>query len=221
VRSIGWDLVIFFVLLLFLLAARQPWRERLASLFAASPQSAAHLKEITGVIETDVSQYLLTISLINAALGICIGLGLYLLGFPDAVLWGVMAGCLNYVPYLGVAVGASVVGLVGLVSLDGTGALAALGIYLGFNLIEAQLITPTVLGRRFALNPTIVFLCILFWGWLWGIPGVLMAVPFLLILRAACDGLERLSPVARFIAGHTEASAIAEEVQAIAAEAAK
>jgi predicted PurR-regulated permease PerM len=96
-----------------------------------------------------------------------------------------------------------------------------LGIYLGFNLIEAQLITPTVLGRRFALNPTIVFLCILFWGWLWGIPGVLMAVPFLLILRAACDGLERLSPVARFIAGHTEASAIAEEVQAIAAEAAK
>lgn len=199
-RAIGWHMLIMVVLLVFLLSSSEPWRERLASLLPR-PAHRQHFEAMADLIEADVSRYVLTITLINLGFGTCVGSGLYLLGFPNAVLWGAMAGCLNFVPYAGVVVGAGIVGMVGLVTVPDTTTLAALGVYLGLNLIESQLVTPAILGRRFALDPVAVFLSILFWGWLWSIPGALMAVPFLLLMRAVCCSFDGLKPLARLIAG--------------------
>jgi predicted PurR-regulated permease PerM len=117
-------------------------------------------------------------------------------------MWGVMAMLLNFVPYLGAAVGIVVVLIAGLVTFDSLSqALMAPAIYAGFNIIESQIVTPVVLGRRLTLNSVIVFLSVGFWGWIWGVPGALMAVPLLVILKVLCDHISQLSALGEFLSG--------------------
>ena len=125
---------------------------------------------------------------------------MYLLGLPNPPLWGVMAGLLHFIPFLGSLIGISIVTMVAAGTLDSLAMIVLVpAIYLGLNLIQEYLIVPIILGRRLLLNPVAVFLWLIFWGWLWGVPGVLMAVPLLAVLKIVCDHVRQFSAVAEFI----------------------
>lgn len=119
-----------------------------------------------------------------------------LIGMPNPMLWGALAGLLNFVPYLGPAINITVVGLVALVSFEGTGqALLAPLAYLVLNGIEASLITPVAMGWRLQLNRVVIFIALTFWTWIWGIPGALLAVPLLATAKITCDRVALLRPI--------------------------
>jgi predicted PurR-regulated permease PerM len=157
---------------------------------------------MVAALEVQVSRYLLTIALINALLGLAIGFALWALGMPNPILWGVMAMLLNYIPYLGAATGVVVVTAVGLLTFDDAGqALLVGGVYLLLTGLEGYLLTPAVLGRSLALNPVAIFLGLIFWGWLWGAAGALLAVPLLMCLRIAAEQLPGMRPLRELLAG--------------------
>ena len=158
--------------------------------------------EIARETESHISTYLLTITLINAGLGVAVGLAVAAAGVPNAVLWGVLAAVVNFVPYLGATVGIAVLTLVSLLTFDSPWqALLPPGLYLTIAVIEGNFITPVLLGRQFTLNPVIVFVWLAFWGFLWGVPGMLVAVPLLAILKIACDHVEPLVSLGEFLEG--------------------
>lgn len=149
--------------------------------------------EIVRSIQTDMSRYMLTITVINIALGLATAAALWWLGVPDPLLWGGMAGLLNYAPYLGPAVMALILGAVGLFTFDDLGAaMLPAAAFLGINLLEGQFITPLALGSSLALNPVIILMWLMFWGWMWGIPGFLLGVPMLVCFKIVCSRIEAL-----------------------------
>jgi predicted PurR-regulated permease PerM len=112
-----------------------------------------------------------------------------------------MAGVFNFVPYLGATIGIAILAAVSLLTFDSPWqALVPPGLYLAIQTVEGNFITPVLLGRRFTLNPVMVFVCLAFWGFLWGIPGMLVAVPLLAIFKIVCDHVEPLVPLGEFLA---------------------
>jgi predicted PurR-regulated permease PerM len=125
---------------------------------------------------------------------------MYFLGMPNPLLWGVMAGLLHFIPFLGAVVGISIVTLVAAMTLDTIGSILLVpASYLGLNLLEEYLCVPLVIGRRLMLNPVVLFIWLIFWGWLWSVPGALMAVPLLAIVKIVCDHIKPLAAIAEFI----------------------
>lgn len=188
------------VLLYFLLTSGDTFSRKLAKVlptFREKRRAISVLKEV----RSEISTYLLTLSMINLGLGTAVWAAMSLLEMPNPVLWGTMAGLLNFVPYLGPLVGIIVVGIVSLSTFEGLGvALLPPAAYWLLNTLEGSLVTPMVMGRSLALNPVAVFLGLLFWGWIWGIPGALMAVPLVAILRIVSDHYRPLTPLAEFLA---------------------
>jgi predicted PurR-regulated permease PerM len=147
-------------------------------------------------IEREMSLYLLTITLINFGLGLATALALMLLQVPNALLWGAMVFVLNFAPYVGASISALVLAVIGFTTFDNVGHAAAVpGTFLLLAFIEGQLVTPTILGHRLAVNPVVVFVWLVLWGWLWGIVGVLLAGPMLACFRIICQHTQALRPV--------------------------
>lgn len=156
--------------------------------------------QISRQIQRDVSTYLLTISSINVLLAACVGVMAYFMGLPNPVLWGVMAGTFNFVPYLGAIAGTLIVAGASLLTFDEPlKALAPPLIYLALTAIEGSLVTPLALGHRLSLNPVVIFLGLFFWGWIWGVAGALLAVPLLISIKILCDHLEPLEPIGELL----------------------
>ena len=154
--------------------------------------------EISLHVERDLSAYLLTIAVINVAVGCATAAVMWLCDVPGPVLWGVVAFCLNFVPILGPFFGSILFLAVGLISKGP--ALAALlpaALYFGIHVIEGEIVTPMLLASRFTINPVAVILSLIFWYWMWGVPGAILAVPVLAIIKIVCD---RLRPLRAF--GH-------------------
>ena len=142
--------------------------------------------EIMQTLELEVSRYVLTITVINLVLAMLLSTVLILLGLDlgDALLWGAIGGVLNYAPYVGPTVGVIVFTLVGVVAFDKPmQMLAPPAIYLGLQLLESEVITPMIVGQRWSISPLVILLWLLFCGWLWGIAGVLLAVPMLVCFK--------------------------------------
>ncbi|MEZ4416666.1 MAG: AI-2E family transporter [Gemmatimonadota bacterium] len=156
--------------------------------------------EIARATQSHVSYYLFTISLINLGLAVVQTLAMWALVVPNPLLWGVMAGFLNYIPYVGPILGTTVVSFVGLFSFDALSkALLVPAAYLGISIVEGNFVTPVLLGRTLTLNPVVIFIWVLFWSWLWGIVGALVAVPLLATVKIVCDHSEVLSPIGEFL----------------------
>ena len=188
-----------FVLLFFLLASGDLFLRKLVSVLPTFHDKKLAV-EISRRIEHDISIYLLAITVINVCFGAAVGGCMYLLGMPNPLLWGVMAGFLHFVPFIGAIIGISVVTMVALVTLDSMTMIMLVPVsYLSLNLLEEYLLLPMVMGHRLMLNPVVVFLWLIFWSWLWGVPGALMAVPLLAILKIICDHLEPLAGIAEFL----------------------
>ncbi len=150
---------------------------------------------------SEISHYLLAITLINSAFGIAVGLVLWLIGIPNPLLWAILAAIFNYLPYIGVSVLTVAVLIVGILNFDTpTMWLAGPLLIIAMSTIEGQFITPTILGRHLSLNTVSVLLAVVFWGWLWGIPGALIAVPLLVVMKVICERVDGLSAIAEFLA---------------------
>jgi predicted PurR-regulated permease PerM len=157
--------------------------------------------EMSHEIQQSISRYLFSVGLINICLGSLVGTAFYFLHLPNAVMWGAVVVMANFIPYFGPILGMIAVALAGLISFDTVGqGLAPAGVYLACHLIEANLVTPYALGRRFTLNPVIIFVFLIFCIWLWGIIGAFLAVPILVTLKVICDRINRLSPLGEFLA---------------------
>ena len=156
--------------------------------------------EMSHEVQRNISNYLFSVSLINVGLGVFAGTGLYLIGVPNAAMWGMILTLFNYVPYFGPVLGMLLLGIVGLISFD-TVWLSVLPFswYLLLHLVEANLVTPMVLGRRFTLNPVVIFISLIFWTWLWGVPGALMSVPILVSIKAIAERVPALAHVNEFL----------------------
>jgi len=189
------------VLLYFMLAMGDKF---LRHLVAALPDFRAKKQavEIAHQLQSDMSHYLLTVSTINVAFGGIVAGAMFATGMPNPLLWGVMAGILNYVPFLGHTVSAIVIAVVAMLSFDDLGAaFIPPGLFIVIAALEGNVITPMILARRLTLNPVAVVAALLIWGWMWGIVGLLLAVPLLVVAKIACDKIEPLHPVGEFLGG--------------------
>ncbi|MEL6464272.1 MAG: AI-2E family transporter [Pseudomonadota bacterium] len=186
-------------LALFLLASGTLFYAKLVRVFDTLSDKKRALSTVYD-IERHVSRYLLTITAINAGLGMCVGLAMWLIGLPNAYIWGIAAFLLNYLPILGGLVGTFMVGVYAIISFDSLGyAMLAPLVYQVLTSSEAQFVTPYLVGRRLELNMVAVFLTVVLWAWLWGVAGALVAVPFLLVFKVVCDNVERWRPVGTFL----------------------
>jgi len=196
---IGGTVAVALVLALFLLASGDMFYLKLVQSFQTFTGKKRALKAVYDV-ERRVSRYLLTITIINAGLGISVGLYLFALGLPVPYVWGLAAFLLNFLPYIGGVIGAVLVGAYAIATFDSLGyaILAPIG-YQILTGIEGQFITPYLVGRRLELNTVAVFLTVVFWGWLWGIAGALVAVPFLVVFKVICENVTALNMVGNFL----------------------
>ncbi|MEZ5299810.1 MAG: AI-2E family transporter [Verrucomicrobiales bacterium] len=146
------------------------------------------------VIGSDVSRYLSTITLINACLGAAIALAMWLTGMPNPLLWGVVGALLNFVPVLGALAGTLLILIVATLSFDTPGAIALPTLsYFALTATEGNVLTPMILGKRFNINPVIVFLWLCLWAWVWGVAGALLAVPLLVAVQHFASSLQPLN----------------------------
>lgn len=161
--------------------------------------------EISQQVEADISVYLLTIISMNLVVGIALGLVVWLCGMGDPVLWGAVAFILNFVPILGPITGLGLLVLAGFMQFDTIGlSLLPAGLYLLIHIVEGELVTPAILARRFTLNPVAVIISIIFWYWMWGVPGAVLAVPMLAITKIICDRIKPLMAFGHFLEGEEE-----------------
>ena len=158
--------------------------------------------DISQQIESDISAYLATITIMNAAVGVATGTVVALVGLGDPVLWGTVAFLLNYVPIVGPMIGVVIFSLVGLLSIETLWmAFLPAGLYLGIHLIEGETLTPMLIARRFTINPVFVIISLVFWYWMWGVPGAILATPMLAIIKIISDRIESLTTFGHFIEG--------------------
>jgi predicted PurR-regulated permease PerM len=156
--------------------------------------------EIARAIEAAVSAYLSTAFIVNLVEGVVVAVVLWKLGMPSPALWGAMVAFLEFIPYLGAFAAVVVLGLGGLATFDSVGhAMLIPGSYLAVNLIQANLVTPMLLGHRLTLNPVAIFVGLTFFFWIWGVPGAFMAVPLLATLKIFCDNIASLAALGEFL----------------------
>ncbi|HTI05883.1 MAG TPA: AI-2E family transporter [Gemmatimonadales bacterium] len=180
----------------FLLASGSMFRRKIAYLFPGGTQRT-RIKRALFEIERQMSRYLLINTLISIVFGLSTWALLAAIGVPNALLWGTVAGVLNFIPYLGALLTVLLIGIVTLSTSDGTGQLLlACGGFLLLDLLKGSLLSPLVLGRRMPLNTVAVLLSLLFWGWVWGVAGVIMAVPLTVMIQVVCTHSERFRGIA-------------------------
>jgi predicted PurR-regulated permease PerM len=151
--------------------------------------------DISQQIEADIFAYLLTITASRRGLR-CISAAL------ETPCWGATAFLLNYVPILGPLFGIAIFVLAGMLSFDSSwSALLPAALYLGIQLGEGETLTPMLLARRFTLNPVLVILSLVFWFWMWGVPGAILAVPMLAILKIVSDRVRPLKALGHVLEG--------------------
>lgn len=187
--------------LFFLLVAGEIFLQRLVEIMPRF-SSKRQVVDIARQIESDISAYLLTITAMNTAVGIATAAVMWLTGVGDPVLWGTIAFLLNFVPILGPMLGALIFLLAGALVADGLlFTFLPAGLYLGIHLAEGETITPMLLARRFTLNPVLVILSLVFWFWMWGVPGAILSVPMLAMTKIVCDRVRPLAAFGHFLEG--------------------
>jgi predicted PurR-regulated permease PerM len=154
------------------------------------------LDEITAQIQ----RYLLVQLLASFVVGVTTGLAFWALGLQHAAVWGFAAGVLNLIPYIGNVIVTGAAALVAFLQFGEVNmALAVAGISLIINTIEGNLMVPWLTSKASRMNPVAVFIGVLAWGWLWGVWGLLLGIPILMVVKAVCDRVDDLKPVGEML----------------------
>jgi predicted PurR-regulated permease PerM len=200
-RSFASGLLETVLVLFFLLVSGDTFLRRLVEILPRFKDKRQAV-DISQQIESDVSAYLFTITIMNLAVGVATGTVMAICGVGDPVLWGTVAFLLNYIPILGPMIGVVVFLLSGLLSIDSLWvAFLPAGLYLLIHLVEGETVTPMLLARRFTINPVLVILSLVFWYWMWGVPGAVLSTPMLAITKIICDRVRPLMAFGHFIEG--------------------
>jgi predicted PurR-regulated permease PerM len=200
-RSFASGLLETVLVLFFLLVSGDTFLRRLVEIMPRF-RDKRQAVDISKQIESDVSAYLFTVTIMNLAVGVATGTVMALCGVGDPVLWGMVAFLLNYIPILGPMTGVMVFVLAGLLSIDSPwGAFLPAGLYLVIHLVEGETVTPMLLARRFTINPVLVILSLVFWYWMWGVPGAILSTPMLAITKIICDRIRPLMAFGHFMEG--------------------
>src|ERR1041385_6655184 len=193
------DAVLLSILLYFLLAFDQLFITKLVKLLPTLSDKKTAVV-IVHDIDSQISRYLFTITAINSCLGVAVGTAVGLLGLHNPLMWGVMVALFNFVPDLGALTGILCMTVGAVLSFDSLGyALIFPAVYLVFGTLEGSFITPWVMGHSLTLNPVIILLSLIFWGWMWGIVGVILAVPILAVFKIFCAHIKPMEPLAEFL----------------------
>ncbi|THH38143.1 AI-2E family transporter [Aliishimia ponticola] len=156
-------------------------------------------------VSDKLGTYLGGITMINAGLGICIGLAMAFLGLPNPILFGFIAFAFNFIPYLGAMAGASLAALVGYgESGELWSAALVFGTYMTLTSLEGQFLTPYLISGRLRLNPTVVFITVAFFAWLWSVMGMLVAVPILIASKIILDEVPATRAIGLFLGGEDD-----------------
>jgi predicted PurR-regulated permease PerM len=193
-----------FILLYFLLAGGDLFLQKLIKVL---PHFSDKVKavEIARATEAAVSAYLSTAFLVNIVEGAVVAGVLWLLGMPNVLLWGTLVACLEFVPYLGALTAVIIFTVAGLTTFNEVGrALLIPGSFLAINLLQANVVTPLLLGHRLTLNPVAIFVGLSFFFWIWGVPGAFLAVPLLASFKIFCDHIESLAAIGEFLGQRDE-----------------
>jgi len=212
---------IVLTLLYFLLASGD---SVLRKIVQASPRLADRQRavDIAREMEEQISTYLLVTTVINVVFGVVVAAAMWLMGMPNPFLWGVVATITNFIPYLGGVLCTVVIGLAAVLAFDDIWwAMLVPAVFFLINTLEGYVITPLIMGKRFTLDPALLFVGLLFWWFVWGTPGALLAVPMMAAFKIFCERVDRLQPIAAFLgdddAGDTPQVSEAEPEGAVAA----
>lgn len=190
------------VILLYFLLASEHWM--LSRCVEAMPRRRTRALLLGGVraAQREIGRFLASLGIINATVGVLTALAVWQLGLANPTLWGVVAGVLGLVPYIGPLIITALLLAAGMTSFDHWSAMVSPALaFLAIHAVESNVVSPWFVGRRLMLSPISVFLSVMFWGWLWGIPGALIAVPILIAVRALCRRSRRLRLLCRFLEG--------------------
>lgn len=171
------------LIIYFFLAGWTRLRRRTINSRGSFDGAMAVARVIQNVVDA-TSAYVITIAVINCCLGLAVAVALWIIGMPSPLMWGGIVALLNFVPYFGPMLAAVLLALGGLMVFDDVYvALMPAALQVGFHLVEANVITPLLLGRRLTMNPLLILVSLAFWGWVWGTPGALLGVPLLIIIQ--------------------------------------
>ena len=177
------QMVFALLIIYFFLAGWTRLRRRTINSRGSFDGAMAVARVIQNVVDA-TSAYVITIATINLCLGLAVAVALWLIGMPSPLMWGGIVALLNFVPYFGPMLAAVLLALGGLMVFDDVWvALLPAALQVGFHLVEANVVTPMLLGRRLTMNPLLILVSLTFWGWVWGTPGALLGVPLLIILQ--------------------------------------
>ena len=189
------------LILFYLLVSGETFLRRLVEILPRFRDKRSAV-ELAADIEKNVSLYLLTVSCINALVGAATGGVMWLCGVENPLLWGAVAFMLNFVPILGPMAGIVVFLMASILSLGVSWwAVLPVGLYLGIHIVEGEIFTPMLLARRFTINPVAVILALIFWYWMWGVAGAVLAVPLLAVTKIICDDLRPLRALGHLLEG--------------------
>ncbi|MEZ5681631.1 MAG: AI-2E family transporter [Erythrobacter sp.] len=189
--SIVLETVLTLLMTYFMVEARVRLRQRLLfgrTSFGTSIKAARVMREV----QDRVASYILTVGWINACVGVIVALGAWAMGVDAPIMWGGLAALLNFLPYIGPIVMVTLLGLFGIGTTETLflGVIPALA-YLGLHTVEANIVTPSILGARFTMNPVLILIALSYFSWIWGVFGALLSVPILLMLTALFDHVGR------------------------------
>jgi predicted PurR-regulated permease PerM len=199
--SVAAGMITTLVVLFYLLVNGETFLRRAVEIlprFAEKRQAV----EISMHIERNISAYLITVMLINVVVGLLTAAVMWATGVSNPLLWGVIAFLVNFVPILGPVVGMAVFLMASVLTFGVTWwAVLPVGLYFGIHVLEGEFLTPMVLAKRFTINPVAVILALMFWYWMWGVPGAILAFPMLAIAKAICDNLLPLRALGHLLEG--------------------
>jgi predicted PurR-regulated permease PerM len=190
------------VILLYFLLASEHWV--LTRSVEAIPRRRSRALLLAGLrcAQREIGRFVASLAVINVGVAIATGVAMWWLDLPSPLLWGVVAGVLNFVPYIGPIVTFALLSLAGMLTFDTASAmLAPAGMFMLIHAIESNIVSPWFVGRRLTLSPVAVFLSVMFWGWAWGIAGAMMAVPALVGMRSVCKRQRRLKLLCAYLEG--------------------
>jgi predicted PurR-regulated permease PerM len=200
-RSFATGFFTTLLFLFFLLIAGEVFLQRLVEIMPRF-SSKRQVVDISQQIETDISAYLVTVTGMNTAVGLGTAAVMWFTGVGEPMLWGTTAFLLNFVPIIGPSIGVLIFILAGaLVAENIWAAFIPAGLYLLIHLVEGEAVTPMLLAKRFTLNPVLVIVSLVFWFWMWGAPGAILAVPMLAVSKIVCDRVRPLAAVGHFLEG--------------------
>ena len=197
--ALGAQMVMILFLAYFMLVADDLYKRKLVKISPTLSKKKITV-QIVDEIGTQIERFMLVQILTSALVAVATALALWWVGLEQPVIWGRVAGVLNSIPYFGPIVVSGGLAVVAFLQFETVHmALYVAAIAMVITTLEGWLLTPTLMGRAASINPAAIFVGILFWSWIWGVWGLVLAVPMLMMIKAVCDRIEELQPIGELL----------------------